>query len=98
LVTPSFRLLRSSSYRDFVYQSKIGTSVGAELVDMKEFVPSLPADQSVVFQFGAHAHGPATVDWADKNIAVSQYPLSASVAIGMLIVLTTSPHASMLLL
>jgi rRNA pseudouridine-1189 N-methylase Emg1 (Nep1/Mra1 family) len=57
--------------------------VTGDLVDMKEFVPSLPADQSVVFQFGAHAHGPATVDWAEKNISVSQYPLSASVAIGM---------------
>jgi len=61
---------------------KLGTSVTGELVDMKQLVPSLPKDKPVVFVVGAHAHGPATVDWTEKLLAVSQYPLSASVCLG----------------
>jgi len=60
---------------------KIGTSVIGELVDVKDFVPALP-EGPVVFVFGSHAHGPADVDWTEKSIAVSQYSLSASVALG----------------
>lgn len=43
---------------------------------------SLSLAHTQVFSVGSHAHGPADVDWAEKRIAVSQYSLSASVAIG----------------
>lgn len=59
---------------------KIGTSVTADLVDMRECVAELP-DVPIVFMFGSHAHGPADVDWADKRISISAYPLSACTAI-----------------
>lgn len=55
-----------------------------ELVDLKTFLPALPADQPHVFVFGSHAHGPADVDWTDKSIAVSAYPLSAATALSRL--------------
>lgn len=35
----------------------------------------------LVFMFGSHAHGPAEVEWADRRISVSSYPLSAATAI-----------------
>eukprot|EP00455_Lapot_gusevi_P033247 TRINITY_DN3632_c0_g1_i1.p1 TRINITY_DN3632_c0_g1~~TRINITY_DN3632_c0_g1_i1.p1 ORF type:complete len:111 (+),score=21.23 TRINITY_DN3632_c0_g1_i1:265-597(+) len=61
---------------------KIGTSVTGELVDVREYANALPDDRPIVFMFGSHAHGKCEVDWADQYIAVSNYPLSASVAIG----------------
>ncbi|CEP01883.1 Ribosomal RNA small subunit methyltransferase NEP1 [Plasmodiophora brassicae] len=60
---------------------RIGTSVTGELVEMDQFVMTIPDDQPVVFMFGAHAHGKCEVDWADRYISVSQYPLSASTAV-----------------
>lgn len=63
---------------------KIGTSVTADLVEMKEVCTSLP-DVPIVFMFGSHAHGPADVDWVDKRIAVSAYPLSAMTAISRVV-------------
>lgn len=64
--------------------AKIGTSVTGELVEMKQFIATLPADQPVVYCFGSHAHGPADVDWTEKSIAVSAYPLSAATALSRL--------------
>jgi rRNA small subunit pseudouridine methyltransferase Nep1 len=64
---------------------RIGTSVNAPLVDMREFAPSLPQNQPIVFVVGSQAHGDALVDWADKNIGVSRYPLSASNAIARIL-------------
>lgn len=61
---------------------KIGTSVTGDLVNIQDFVPTLPENQDVAFVFGSHAHGPADVDWTEKSISISQYPLSASTAIG----------------
>ena len=61
-----------------------GTSVTGELVDLKQFIPTLPADQPVVYCFGSHAHGAADVDWTEKSIAVSAYPLSAATALSRL--------------
>lgn len=34
-----------------------------KLVDMNEYVPSLPSEEPVVFVFGSHAHGPVVVDY-----------------------------------
>jgi len=64
---------------------KIGTSVTGKLVDLKEYVPTLPQDQPVVYMFGSHASGPAVVDWTEETIALSKYPLSAATAIGRLL-------------
>lgn len=61
---------------------KIACSVEGELVDMKEFVPALPPNKPVVFVVGAIAHGHFKVDYAESSIAVSRYPLSASVCLG----------------
>jgi len=38
-------------------------------------------EESICIVFGAHAHGPAEVDWTEKVIAVSKYPLSAAAAL-----------------
>eukprot|EP00823_Brevimastigomonas_motovehiculus_P007323 TRINITY_DN6349_c0_g1_i1.p1 TRINITY_DN6349_c0_g1~~TRINITY_DN6349_c0_g1_i1.p1 ORF type:complete len:238 (-),score=31.21 TRINITY_DN6349_c0_g1_i1:355-1068(-) len=76
---------------------KIGTSVKGDLVDLKEFVPTLVSSEpelksstgkkqpeSVCFVFGAHAHGPAKVDFTEQVISVSRYPLSAATALSRL--------------
>lgn len=60
---------------------KIGTSVQGELVRITEFVRTLPKDQPVAMVIGAHAHGPADVEWTEKRISISQYPLSSSCVI-----------------
>lgn len=61
---------------------KLGTSVTGTLVDVRELANALPNDRDIVMTVGAHASGPADADWTDRSIAVSQYPLSASYAIG----------------
>lgn len=63
---------------------RIGTSVKGELVNINEFVKTLPQDQPVVYVFGSHAHGPCEVDYTEKSIAISSYPLAASVALARL--------------
>lgn len=62
---------------------KIATSVTGELVNINDFIAPLK-DEPVVFMVGSHAHGPATVDWTDQTIALSQYGCSASVILGRL--------------
>jgi len=37
---------------------------------------------AVVLVFGCQAHGPAEVDWTEKVVSFSEYPLSSTVAIG----------------
>lgn len=66
---------------------KIGTSVQGELVDMMKFVPNTfpNTDEPCVLVVGSHANGPASVDWTEKTIAVSQYPLSAAYALGRML-------------
>jgi len=67
---------------------KLGTSVTGELVNMTKFaqqIGGLKAEECptpIVFCVGSHASGPAVVDWTEKTISISQYPLSASVALG----------------
>ncbi|KAI1285682.1 Ribosomal RNA small subunit methyltransferase NEP1 [Halotydeus destructor] len=58
---------------------KIGTSFQAEkLVKPSELVTD--ADSPVCIVIGAHAHGPADVDYTEEVVSVSQYPLSAALA------------------
>jgi len=64
---------------------KIGTSVQGELVDIRELATNVIGERPsapVVFCVGSHASGPADVNWTDQSIAISKYPLSASVALG----------------
>jgi len=61
-----------------------GTSVTGELVKLREFLPTLPKDEPVVYCFGAQAHGVAEIDWADKYLSVSNFPLSGACALGRL--------------
>lgn len=53
-----------------------------ELIDIRTLVHALPNDRATVITVGAHATGPAKVDWTSKDIAISQYPLSAAYALG----------------
>lgn len=62
---------------------KLGTSNKGKLVDLRSFIPTLkPDSRPVVFAVGSMAHGQALVDWSEDLISISQYALSASVALG----------------
>eukprot|EP01006_Ploeotia_vitrea_P021174 TRINITY_DN53525_c0_g1_i1.p1 TRINITY_DN53525_c0_g1~~TRINITY_DN53525_c0_g1_i1.p1 ORF type:complete len:232 (-),score=111.18 TRINITY_DN53525_c0_g1_i1:110-805(-) len=65
--------------------SKIGMSVTGELVDVRDWVHTLPENEKVVFAVGAQAHGVAPADFVEKFISISQYPLSGSVALSRLL-------------
>lgn len=65
---------------------KIGTSVTGQLVNMDQYVEkNFGPDEPCVLVVGSHASGPAMVDWTDKCVAVSQYPLSASYALSRML-------------
>ena len=72
---------------------KLGTSVQGTLVNMTELAQALGGGKErgeglvnpVVLCVGAHASGPAEVDWTERTISVSQYPLSASVALSRML-------------
>ena len=67
---------------------KYGMSVTGGLKDVHEWVPTLPADQPVVFVIGAMAHGHLTFEstnYVDEFISVSEYPLSGAQAISRLL-------------
>ena len=61
---------------------RIGTAVKGELVRVSDYVTLLPPDEPVVYVVGAHAHGFVEVDYIDREIAVSQYGLSATNVLG----------------
>ena len=69
---------------------KIGTSVQGTLININDLATALGGgkpkgaglSQPIVFCVGSHSTGPADVEWTEKSIAVSQYPLSAAVALG----------------
>jgi rRNA small subunit pseudouridine methyltransferase Nep1 len=69
---------------------RIGTSVQGTLVDVHELAERIGGGQKagagltapIVFCVGSHSTGPATVDWTEQTVSISQYPLSASVALG----------------
>ena len=63
---------------------RIGLShKGDKLVRINDYVKELP-DEPVVFVCGCFAHGKIEADYVDEFIAVSEYPLSASVVLGKL--------------
>eukprot|EP01120_Amphizonella_sp_Union-15-10_P001267 TRINITY_DN11323_c0_g1_i1.p1 TRINITY_DN11323_c0_g1~~TRINITY_DN11323_c0_g1_i1.p1 ORF type:complete len:281 (+),score=38.51 TRINITY_DN11323_c0_g1_i1:62-904(+) len=62
---------------------KIGTSSHVPTpVSLIDFVSMLPSDKPVVWAVGGFAKGKINVDWVEKEISFSHYPLSASVACG----------------
>ena len=63
---------------------KLGLSAEGPVVKLRDFVGTLPGDQSVVVYVGAMAHGEDKFEGVEERIAISQYPLSASVACGKL--------------
>ncbi|XP_040834765.1 ribosomal RNA small subunit methyltransferase NEP1 isoform X1 [Ochotona curzoniae] len=55
---------------------KIGTSFSvSDVSDVRQLVPST---DPVVFVVGAFAHGKVSVDYAEKMVSISNYPLSAA--------------------
>ena len=68
---------------------KIGASYCAnKLVDLQQYVPTLPSDAPIVFVIGGIAHGDikeATSDFCEEYISFSEYPLSAQVACSRLL-------------
>eukprot|EP00808_Paulinella_micropora_P019210 g34403.t1 len=64
---------------------KIALSGEGELLNVRTQVcPTLPENLPVVFMCGSHAHGDEEVDWTERKISISKYPLSASVALSRL--------------
>jgi len=49
--------------------------------DNSNIEKNIRKEKPIVFVFGAHPKGPVDVDYVQKTIAVSQYPLSSSAAI-----------------
>eukprot|EP01137_Pigoraptor_chileana_P015154 Opistho-2@70741 len=64
---------------------KIGFAYQAnKCVKINEWAATLPKDAPVVFVIGAMAHGQVEADYVEEEIAISEYPLSASVCCGKL--------------
>ena len=53
-------------------------------VSVKDYIPTLPPNEPIVFICGAFAHGQIDASFCDEEIAISEYPLSASVVCGKL--------------
>jgi rRNA small subunit pseudouridine methyltransferase Nep1 len=65
--------------------TKIGFSYSAsKCVRLCDYLPTLPQNQPIIVVIGAMAHGKVETDWVDDEIAISEYPLSGSVACGKL--------------
>ncbi|CAC5383599.1 EMG1 [Mytilus coruscus] len=54
---------------------KIGTSFQADITDIRDIVPD---NEPMVFVVGALAHGSVDVDYIEKTVSISNYPLSAA--------------------
>jgi rRNA small subunit pseudouridine methyltransferase Nep1 len=61
---------------------RIGSTDAGEVVDLFNFVQTLPNEEPVVFVVGAYSKGEDVFDYVDQKICFSSYPLSASVACG----------------
>jgi rRNA small subunit pseudouridine methyltransferase Nep1 len=53
-------------------------------MSVKDYIGTLPADEPVVFVCGSFAHGAIDASFCDDELAISEYPLSASVVCGKL--------------
>ncbi|KAI4300877.1 hypothetical protein L6164_034204 [Bauhinia variegata] len=61
---------------------KIGLSYSSQkLVDMQDYMTTVPSDLDLVFVVGALAHGKVETDYTEDFIAISGYPLSAAYCI-----------------
>lgn len=61
---------------------KIGFSVSSEkLVDMHDYVATIPDDKDLVFVVGAMSHGKVDDHYVEDYISISSYPLSAACCI-----------------
>ncbi|KAJ1419228.1 hypothetical protein SESBI_15176 [Sesbania bispinosa] len=61
---------------------KIGLSYSSEkLVDMNDYISTVPSNMDLVFVVGAMAHGKIETDYTEDYIAISGYPLSAAYCI-----------------
>ncbi|KAK2416717.1 ribosomal RNA small subunit methyltransferase NEP1 [Trifolium repens] len=61
---------------------KAGLSFSSEkLVNMKDYLSTIPSNLDLVFVVGAMAHGKIETDYTEDYIAVSGYPLSAAYCI-----------------
>ncbi|GAB9469745.1 hypothetical protein Gpo141_00007013 [Globisporangium polare] len=63
---------------------KYALSRTGKLVNPWEFVETLPADEPIVFIFGAMAHGHLSkenTNYLDETISISEYPMSGAQAI-----------------
>ncbi|KAI9082935.1 hypothetical protein K1719_035078 [Acacia pycnantha] len=49
-----------------------------KLVDMNDYVTTIPTNMTPVFVVGVMAHGKVETDYTDEFIAISGYPLSAA--------------------
>jgi len=58
---------------------KIGTSCKGDLVDLNKFVTEMNPQEPVVFVVGALPKGSVNVDYTDKVVSISNYPLSGAV-------------------
>ncbi|XP_061362043.1 uncharacterized protein LOC133305817 [Gastrolobium bilobum] len=65
-----------------VNSQKIGLSYSSEkLVNINDYVSTVPRNMDFVFVVGAMAHGKIETDYTDEIIAISGYPLSAAYCI-----------------
>ncbi|XP_020202869.1 ribosomal RNA small subunit methyltransferase NEP1 [Cajanus cajan] len=70
-----------------VNSRKIGLSYSSEkLVDMNDYVSTVPNNMDLVFVVGAMAHGKIETDYTEDYVAISEYPLSAAYCIAMITV------------
>ncbi|XP_047322470.1 ribosomal RNA small subunit methyltransferase nep-1 [Impatiens glandulifera] len=61
---------------------KIGFSVSSEkLVDMHDYVTTVPDDMDLVFVVGAMSHGKVDDHYVEDYLSISSYPLSAACCI-----------------
>jgi rRNA small subunit pseudouridine methyltransferase Nep1 len=52
------------------------------VVDLFNYVQTLPSEEPVVFVVGAYSKGADQFEYVDQQICFSSFPLSASVACG----------------
>eukprot|EP01065_Artemidia_motanka_P025492 TRINITY_DN30483_c0_g1_i1.p1 TRINITY_DN30483_c0_g1~~TRINITY_DN30483_c0_g1_i1.p1 ORF type:complete len:250 (+),score=67.47 TRINITY_DN30483_c0_g1_i1:73-822(+) len=64
---------------------RYGLEVTGEKVNIGEFAAEQPTDKPIVFVVGGCARGDVDVNYVEKNICFSAYPLSASVALTKLL-------------
>ncbi|XP_075912439.1 ribosomal RNA small subunit methyltransferase NEP1 [Petromyzon marinus] len=57
---------------------KVSTSFQGEPLTPRDLLPPLPSDEPIVVVIGAFAHGAVSVDYTERTVSISSYPLSAA--------------------